>query len=207
VSVRPSPPPSDSRSEHPQNIATTIVEVTDRASALIREEIELAKAELTEKAGKLARGAIVGAAAGVFIATGVLFVLIGFAYLLYYYLPGNQFTFFWGFFAMAFILIVLGALAGVLAAAAVRRGTPPMPDMAIEEARKIRETVSAGSDGLAREPTASAVRAEASTAVGGREAPSTVEQSEAPTGEVPLGEVPVASEQSQAPPAAAGSDE
>jgi hypothetical protein len=34
-------------------------------------------------------------------------------------------------------------LGGVLAAKALRRGTPPAPTMAIDEARKIREAVAA----------------------------------------------------------------
>jgi hypothetical protein len=81
-------------------------------------------------------------------------VLMGCAWLLYYELPiGNESTYFWGFFAMAVILVVLGVIAGVLAAKVVKSGAPPTPDMAIEEARKIRETVSA-----APEPPAEPVR-------------------------------------------------
>ena len=131
-----------------QNIATAITEVSERATLLVREEIELAKAEVTEKATKLAKGAVVGIAAGVFILTALFFVLIGFAWLLYYELPiGNAFTYFWGFFAMALILVVLGVIAGLIAARVVKKGSPPVPSMAIEEAKKIRETVSAGVDG------------------------------------------------------------
>jgi uncharacterized membrane protein YqjE len=130
-----------------QGIATAITEVSERATLLIREEIELAKAEVAEKASKLVKGAIVGMAAGVFLVTALFFVLIGCAWLLYYELPiGNQYTYFWGFFAMAVILIVLGLLAGLIAVRAVKRSAPPVPKMAIEEARKIRETVSAGAE-------------------------------------------------------------
>ena len=139
-----SPPPSgDKREAAPQNIATAITEVSERATLLVREEIELAKAEITEKATKLVKGAIVGVAAGVFFLMALIFVLVGCAWLLYYYLPGNDFTYFWGFFAMAVILVVLGVLAGLIAGRAVKRGAPPVPSMAIEEARKIREAVSA----------------------------------------------------------------
>jgi uncharacterized membrane protein YqjE len=126
----------------PQNIAAAITEVSERATLLVREEIELAKAEVSEKAAKLAKGAIVAVAAGIFFLMAVIFALVGCAWLLYYYLPGNQFTYFWGFFAMAVILVVLGVLAGVIAAKVVKRGTPPVPTMAIEEARKIKEAVS-----------------------------------------------------------------
>jgi hypothetical protein len=141
-----------------QGIATAIAEVSERATLLIHEEIELAKAEVAEKVSKLVKGAVVGVAAGVFVVMALVFALIGCAWLLYYYLPGNTFTYFWGFFAMAVILLLLGALAGFIAARVVKRGSPPVPKMAIEEARKIRETVSAGSDGehLASTPKQSA---------------------------------------------------
>lgn len=129
------------------NLAAAITEVSERASLLVREEIELAKAEMTQKATRLARGAVVGVAAGVFVVTALFFALIGFAWLLYYELPiGSAFTYFWGFFAMALILLLLGVLAGFLAAKAVKAGSPPTPQMAIEEARKIRETVSSGAE-------------------------------------------------------------
>jgi uncharacterized membrane protein YqjE len=150
VSAQP-PPPGGERSAstgqraETQNIAATIAEVSERATLLVREEIELAKVEMTEKATKLVKGAVVGAAAGVFFFTALVFALVGCAWLLYYYLPiGNKFTYFWGFFAMSVILVVLGALAGLIAARAVKKGAPPMPSMAIEEARKIRESVSTG---------------------------------------------------------------
>jgi uncharacterized membrane protein YgcG len=138
--------PQAQRRDHPQNIATAITEVSERATLLIHEEIELAKAEISEKLTKLAKGAVVAGAAGIFLVTALIFVLNGFAWLLYYALPiGGDFTYFWGFFAMALILLVLGALAGLIAARVVKRSSPPVPTMAIEEARKIRETVGTGS--------------------------------------------------------------
>jgi uncharacterized small protein (DUF1192 family) len=137
-----SAPPGQSRKDQPQNIATAVAEISERASVLVREEIELAKAELSVKASKLIKGAIVGAAAGIFFVMALVFVLVGCAWLLYYFLPVNDFAYFWGFFAMAVILVALGALAGFIAAKAVKRGSPPVPNMAIDEARKIREAVS-----------------------------------------------------------------
>ncbi len=138
------------RRDQPQNIATAITEVSERATTLVREEIELAKAEVAEKVTKLARGAIVAGAAGIFFVVALIFVLNGFAWLLYYELPvGSTFTYFYGFFAMAIILVVLGIAAGLLAYRLVKKSSPPVPNMAIEEARKIRETVSSSG-----EPTA-----------------------------------------------------
>ena len=152
MSVPPPPPAPEPGKEAPHNIATAITEVSERAQVLVREEIELAKAEVTEKATKLIKGAVVGLAAGVFVLMAVIFALVGFAWLLFYYLPGNNLTYFWGFFAMAVILLLLGAFAGLLAARAVKKGAPPTPDMAIAEAKKIRETVSPASDDPTQAP-------------------------------------------------------
>jgi hypothetical protein len=152
----PSHPGADQRTASeappPQNIATAITEVSERVTVLVREEVELAKAEVSEKVSKLARGAVVAVVAGVFFLTALFFVLIGLAWLLYYELPiGNEFTYFWGFFAMALILVALGALAGLVAAKAVKKGAPPVPTMAIEEARLIRETMGSASESGAEE--------------------------------------------------------
>jgi hypothetical protein len=143
VSGTAGPPSGMKEDEEAQSLAKAIADVSERASVLVREEIELAKAEVTEKAVKLAKGAVVGVAAGIFFVMALIFALVGFAWLLYYYLPGNNYTFFWGFFAMAVILIVLGVIAGLVAAKVVKAGAPPMPTMAIEEAQKIREAVRA----------------------------------------------------------------
>jgi uncharacterized membrane protein YqjE len=155
------PPPGEQPPQSAQNIDAALAEVSEHASVLIREEIELAKAEVSEKASKLLRGAAVGLAAGVFVLTALVFALVGCAWLLYFYLPGDTYAYFWGFFAMAVILLVLGALAGLIAARAVKRGSPPVPNMAIEEARKIRDTVSSGSDGGATPAQASGAAAPA----------------------------------------------
>jgi hypothetical protein len=123
------------------NIAQAIQEVSERAQILVREEIELAKAEVTAKVSQLVKGAAVGAAAGIFVVVGLLFLLHGFAWLAYYALPVPDGTFFWGFFLVAGVLFVVGAIAGFVAAKAFKRGSPPKPDMAIDEAKRIRETV------------------------------------------------------------------
>jgi hypothetical protein len=121
-------------------IAQAIQDVSDKAQLLVREEIELAKAEVTEKLAKLAKGAAIGAAAGVFALGAVLLILHGLAWLTYWALPlGDQV--FWGFFIMAGVLLLLGGLAGYLAARAFRAAAPPAPRMAIQEARLIKETV------------------------------------------------------------------
>jgi uncharacterized membrane protein YqjE len=128
-------PPNNS-----QNIAQAIQEVSERAQMLVREEIELAKVEIGEKVSKLVKGAVVGAAAGIFVVAGLLLVLHGFAWLAWYELFAND-QFFWGFFVVAAVLFLLGALAGFMAARAFKAGSPPTPELAIDEAKRIRSTV------------------------------------------------------------------
>ena len=125
-----------------QNLGEAVSDVTERMSLLVREEIELAKTEVSEKVSKLIKGAIVGIAAGIFAVTGLLFALHGFAWLSWYFIvPEGKLDYFWGYFIVAAILLLLGGLAGFLAAKAVKAGSPPTPQLAIDEAKKIRETV------------------------------------------------------------------
>ncbi len=129
-----------------QNLAQAINEVSERASLLLREEIELAKAEITEKLTRLIKGAVVGIAAGIFALVALLFLLHGFAWLAWSELFGGQ-AYYGGFFVVAGVLLVLGAAAGFFAAKAVRGSSPPVPAMAIDEARKTKQAVSAGEHG------------------------------------------------------------
>jgi uncharacterized membrane protein YqjE len=123
-----------------QNIAQAIQEVSERVSLLVHEEMELAKVEVTEKVTKLVKGAVVGIAAGIFAIFGLVYLLHGFAWLAWYELfPGNQF--FWGFFIVAAVLFLAGALAGYIAARAMKSGAPPTPKLAIDEAKLIKETI------------------------------------------------------------------
>jgi hypothetical protein len=139
-----------SATEPAQNIAASVTEISERALLLVHEEIELAKAEVSQKVTRLVAGAVVGIAAGVFILGALQFVLIGLALLAWWGIPWiGPSEFFWGFFIVAGGLVLLAVIAGALAARAVRAGSPPVPSMALEEARRIRESVNAGPEGAA----------------------------------------------------------
>ena len=120
------------------------IDVSERVSYLVREEIELAKAEVTEKATSLIRGSVVGIAAGVFILLGLAMFMHAFAWLL------NDLFFedsVWlGFLVEAVLWFIIAAIAGLFAYRSVKAGAPPVPAMAIEEGKEIRETLQAGSD-------------------------------------------------------------
>ena len=130
-------PPPDGADK---SLGEIVAEVSEKASQLVREEIELAKAEVTEKVTKLIKGAVVGIAAGIFIVFALIYLLHGFAWLTWYELFPDQ-QYFWGFFVVAAVLLLLGALAGYIAARAFKSGSPPTPQLAIDEAKLIKETV------------------------------------------------------------------
>jgi hypothetical protein len=123
-----------------QDLSQTVQDISERMSLLVREEIELAKAEVTDKVTKLLKGIVVGVSAGIFVIVGLLFFLHGLAWLAWFALPvGNQ-AFFWGFFFVAGLLFIMGGIAGYLAARFLKASTPPVPAMAIDEAQKIKRT-------------------------------------------------------------------
>ena len=122
----------------PENIATTVTEVSERVALLVREEIELAKAEITEKVKSLAVGAGVGAAAGVFGIFAFIFLLLTAAWGLNSLL-GSVWL---GFLIVLVLLVVLTVGAGLFAYRKLKVG-PPVPTLAIDQAQKIRATVTA----------------------------------------------------------------
>src|SRR5437773_1979779 len=65
-----------------KSVAELVIDVSEQASTLIREEIELAKAEVREKVTKLIQGSVVGIVAGVFILMGLAMLMHAIAWLL-----------------------------------------------------------------------------------------------------------------------------
>ena len=157
-------------------LAEAIQEVTARAQLLIQEEIALAKAELTEKITKLIKGAVVGIVAGIFAVLALLYLLDALAWGIWDLLKPEGNDGFWlGFLIVAVILLVLGAVAGLLALKFVKGGTPPTPQMAIEEGKLIRQTI-ASSKGSSSSRSAATVSPASATpaapdATGSKEAP------------------------------------
>ena len=131
----PVPPPTEPKDE--RKLGELVFDVSEGVSGLVREEIQLAKAEVSEKAGKLARGAVVGISAGVFAFLALILVMEGIAWLL------NEEVFdgkTWpGFFIEAAVFLLVAALAALIAYKAVKAGSPPIPEQAIEEAKLTKE--------------------------------------------------------------------
>src|ERR1700744_1241504 len=129
------PPPEGPKDE--RKLGELVFDVTEGLSGLVREEFQLAKTEVAEKAGKSAKGAVVGISAGVFAFLALILVMEGIAWLL------NEEVFdgkTWpGFFIEAAAFLLIAALAALIAYKAVKAGSPPIPEQAIEEAKLTKE--------------------------------------------------------------------
>ena len=150
MSYQPPLPPEDDRS-----VGELVFDVSERVSVLVREEIELAKTEVTEKVTKLVRGSVVGIVAGIFAFLGLILLMHAFAWLL------NDLFFeddVWaGFVIEGVLFFVVAGLAGLFAYRSMQAGAPPVPEMAIEEGRRIKQTLESGTTPAAKEtlpPTA-----------------------------------------------------
>ncbi len=119
-----------------------MTEVSERMSVLVREEIELAKAEVTTKVSSLARGAAAVAAGAVFGIFAVIFLLLTLAWVLDAILVSGAGDIWIGF-AIVLAVLLAAAVGAFLFAWRKLKVGAPTPTMAIDEAKKIRATVSA----------------------------------------------------------------
>ena len=140
---QPSPPPPASGPEDDRSVAQLVIDVSERLSILVREEVELAKTEVTEKATVLLKGSAVGIAAGVFVLLALAMLMHAIAWGINDLL-GIESAIWAGFLIEAVVWLLVAALAGFLAYKAVRKGSPPKPEMAIAEAKLTRETLGGG---------------------------------------------------------------
>jgi uncharacterized membrane protein YqjE len=129
-----------------------VFDVSERVSTLVREEIELAKTEISEKVASLVRGGVVGIVAGLFAFLGLILLMHSIAWLLNDLLFGDNFWL--GFLVEAVLFFVTAALAGYAAYRSLQKGAPPTPDLAIEEGKRIKQTLESGTTPTAKEPTA-----------------------------------------------------
>jgi uncharacterized small protein (DUF1192 family) len=130
----------------PDNIASAVTEVSERMSLLVREEIELAKAEVTTKVTSIARGAAAVAAGAVFGVFAVVFLLLTLAWALDGILVNGAGDLWIGFAIVLGALFVLSIATFLFAWRKLRVGAPT-PKMAIDEAKKIRQTVTSSEAG------------------------------------------------------------
>jgi uncharacterized membrane protein YqjE len=132
-------PPDDTSSK---SLGEIVAEVSEKASQLVREEIELAKAEVKDKVSKLTRGAVIAGAASVFAVFGITMFFHGLAWFLddVFNWEDNIWA---GFAVVTALLFLLAALSAFIAFRLFKKGSPPTPDLAIEEAKRTRAELEA----------------------------------------------------------------
>lgn len=110
--------------------------IGERASAIVRLELELAALELKKKATALAVGIGLGVAAAFLLLLGLVFVFATIA------AAFATFLAVW----LSLLIVTLGLFAvagllGLLALRKIKKGTPPVPEQAIQEAKLTAEAV------------------------------------------------------------------
>jgi Putative Actinobacterial Holin-X, holin superfamily III len=113
-----------------QSLGSAAKQVAEHASALARLELELAATEIKSKVGALGKGAAFGAVALFFLLYAIGFIFATIAAALATFLST------WLALLLVTIFLLLGVgLFGLLAINSLKRGAPPVPEQAIEEAR------------------------------------------------------------------------
>jgi uncharacterized membrane protein YqjE len=137
-------PPDPNRPDSEKTIGELIFEVTEQTTILVREEIELAKAEITEKIQTLARGSVVGIVAGVLAFLALILLMHAFALgLNSLFFEGEPWA---GYLIEAVLFILLAIGAGWFAWRSFEKTGAPVPSEAIEEAQKTRAVLMPGED-------------------------------------------------------------
>jgi len=124
-----------------ENIAQAVTEVSERVTVLVREEIELAKAEVTQRLVNLRLGVMGFALAAVLALLAIPFALLAIAWGL-----NSALNSIWlGFVIVLGVLVLLLIISALFGYRKIKKGNPT-PTMAIDEAKKIRDTVSTSSE-------------------------------------------------------------
>jgi uncharacterized membrane protein YqjE len=119
-----------------QGVGAAAREVAEHASALARLELELAQLELKRKAGALGAGVVLAVAAALLALYGVGFLFATVAAAFATFLPT------WlALLIVTALLLVAAGVAALIARSQIRRGTPPVPEQAIEEAKLTTEAI------------------------------------------------------------------
>jgi len=129
------------RPDADKTIGELVFEVSERTSNLVREEIELAKAEISEKVSTLAQAGAVGVAAGVFAFLALILLMHSFALGLASLLGWGAWA---GYLIEGIIFILVAAGAGWFAYNSFEETGAPVPTEAIDEARKTKALLTSG---------------------------------------------------------------
>jgi hypothetical protein len=118
-----------------KQLGEIVAEVTSKAQLLVREEIELAKTEVQLKVSKIVKGTVAFSAAAFF---GLLMIIFLLDTLSWGFADWLSVKYWVGFGITTLILLLLTGLAALIGMRLIKRGSPPTPDLAIEEAQKTK---------------------------------------------------------------------
>jgi uncharacterized membrane protein YqjE len=121
-----------------KQLGTIVADVTAKANLLVKEEIELAKAEVAQKAKRLGIGAGLITVAAVFMFFFLIFLL---HMLAWGFMDWFSLKVWVGYAIVCVLLLVFAGILALVARRAFRKGSPPTPQMAIEEAKKTRAAI------------------------------------------------------------------
>ena len=124
-----------------KSLGEIVNEVSEKATLLVREEIELAKAEVTQKVTRIAKGAVLAIVGGIFLVFMLIYFLHGLALFLDDILNVNPSGVWIGYAIVTAGLLLLGVIAILIAVRLFKRGAPPTPELAIEEAKRTRQVL------------------------------------------------------------------
>ncbi len=117
-------------------LGTAAKQVAERAGAIARLELELAQLELKQKVASLGAGIALAVVAGLFALFALGFGLAAAAAGFATFLPT------WLALLIVFgIVLLLAIVLGLLALRRIKRGTPPVPEQAIAEAKQTSATL------------------------------------------------------------------
>src|SRR4051795_3972942 len=126
-----------------KSLGDVVGDVSTKASLLVREEIELAKTEIAEKVKSLGKGAGVAIVAGVMVVFALIYLFEAVAWFFNDLFDTVNTSPWIGFIIVFGFLILLAGLAAMLGVRWIKKGAPPTPDLAIEEAKRTRAELSA----------------------------------------------------------------
>ena len=124
-----------------KSLGDVVNEVSTKASLLVREEIELAKTEIAEKAKSLGKGVAVAIVAGVMAVFALIYFFEALAWFFNDLFDWVNTSPWIGFLIVFGILILFAGIAGFMGLRWIKKGSPPTPNMAIEEAKITRAEI------------------------------------------------------------------
>lgn len=125
---------TDGRQTH--GLGAAVKEVAERASAIVRLELELAALELKRKIVSLGLGIALAIGAGIF-----LFFMLGFAFATVAAALATAMPTWAALLVTTGILFGFSATLGLVGLMKIRKGTPPVPEQAIREAKLTTEAL------------------------------------------------------------------